>query len=357
VPLSFRPITGFTIAAAMSVFASSMVVPVQADAKPRSSVHLGDRGLRSGASGADVRELQLLLRKVGIKGVKADGEFGAGTKKAVQRFQSAAHLEASGTVGPQTIQALTRAAQGGAAQYGVGGAAADGSTKAAKSLGDRIPLRAGMSGHDVKVLQDFLRRLGQRVSVDGEFGAGTLTAVKGFEQSSGLPVDGEVTAPDIAALRQQIEPANAENAPAPPTQLAPGDRAQLGPDGLAMAPANAPEPVKAMIAAGNKIATLPYKYGGGHGNWEDDGYDCSGSVSYVLHAAGLLDKPLVSGDFPSWGETGAGQWVTIYGNGGHAYAIIAGLRFDTSGQKQDGSRWHDSSRPTNGYGVSHPTGL
>lgn len=350
-----RPVAGLSAALALS-FSAAVVVPVAADAKPVKAKRLGDRALRVGASGPDVKELQKLLRQVGIKGIKADGQFGSGTKKAVQRFQTAAGLESSGTVGVKTVDALLRAARGGAAHHGVGGADADGNPRDARSLGDRIPLKKGMSGHDVKVLQDFLKKLGQRVSVDGEFGAGTLKAVQTFEQESGLPADGEVTAPDIAALRQQVAP-KSTGEPVQP-KLAPGDRATLNSDGTANAPANAPEAVKQIIAAGNRIAKKPYVYGGGHARFpEDNGYDCSGSVSYALWGAGLLKSPLVSGDFPSWGEKGPGKWVTIYGNSGHVYMVVAGLRFDTSGAKQTGSRWQKASRSTSGYGVSHPEGL
>jgi hypothetical protein len=102
---------------------------------------------------------------------------------------------------------------------------------------------------------------------------------------------------------------------------------------------------------------MPYKYGGGHGQWEDSGYDCSGSVSYALHGAGLLDQALPSGNFMSWGDKGPGQWVTLYANQGHMYMIVAGLRFDTSGRQQDGTRWHASSRSSSGYTVVHPPGL
>ena len=350
-----RPFAGMTAVLAMSV--GTLVVPVAVDAKPAKSQQLGSRALRVGASGPDVKELQTLLRRVGIQGVKADGQFGPGTKTAVQRFQAARGLEASGTVGKKTVDALRTAVRAGAANYAQGGADADGTGQAPRSLGDRIPLKKGMSGQDVRVLQDFLRRLGQSVTIDGEFGSGTFKAVQAFEQQSGLEVDGTILAEDIAALRQQVEPSKGTKEPVP-TKLAPGDRATLNPDGTANAPANAPQVVKDIIAAGNAIAKKPYIYGGGHAKFpEDEGYDCSGSISYALWGGGLLKKPLVSGDFPSWGEKGPGKWVTIYGHSGHAYMVVAGLRFDTSGAKQDGSRWHKTSRSTSGYGVSHPPGL
>ena len=115
--------------------------------------------------------------------------------------------------------------------------------------------------------------------------------------------------------------------------------------------------VKEIIAAGNEIYDKPYKYGGGHGRWRDTGYDCSGSMSYALHGAGLLDTALDSTGFMSWGERGKGQWVTTYANSGHSYMVVAGLRFDTSGLDQDGSRWHTTMRSSTGYTVRHPSGL
>jgi hypothetical protein len=142
-----------------------------------------------------------------------------------------------------------------------------------------------------------------------------------------------------------------------PLKLGPGQRAIVGPDGLAIAPVAAPPVVQAIIAAGNRIALKPYIYGGGHGQWEDDGYDCSGSVSYALHGAGLLDQSMASGDFMKWGDAGPGQWVTLYANGGHIFMVVAGLRFDTSGRSTKGSRWQADMRPATGYAVRHPTGL
>ena len=138
---------------------------------------------------------------------------------------------------------------------------------------------------------------------------------------------------------------------------APTGNAVVGPDGLAVAPADAPPQVQAIIAAGNRIATKPYKYGGGHGKWEDTGYDCSGSMSYAFHGAGMLDTALDSTGFMSWGKAGKGTWVTTYANSGHSYMVVAGLRFDTSGLDADGSRWHTSKRSAAGYTVRHPDGL
>jgi hypothetical protein len=134
-------------------------------------------------------------------------------------------------------------------------------------------------------------------------------------------------------------------------------KATINRDGTATAPADAPTAIKKLIAAGNKIYDKPYRYGGGHGRWNDSGYDCSGSVSYVLHAAGLLKTTMDSTSLESWGVKGRGRWLSIYANSGHAYLRVAGLRFDTSGLSQDGTRWHTSKRSDSGYVFRHARGL
>jgi cell wall-associated NlpC family hydrolase len=128
--------------------------------------------------------------------------------------------------------------------------------------------------------------------------------------------------------------------------------------GLAHAPPNAPQSVREIIAGGNAIAKFPYVWGGGHGSFEARGYDCSGSVSYALAAAGLLASPMTSGAFASYGSPGKGKWVTIYANGGHMFMVVAGLRFDTSGRSGPrGSRWQAAPRSTAGFTAVHPPGL
>jgi hypothetical protein len=138
-------------------------------------------------------------------------------------------------------------------------------------------------------------------------------------------------------------------------------KARLSSNGrTAIAPAGAPRQVKRAIAAANRITTKPYRYGGGHGRWEDSGYDCSGSVSYALHGGGLLRSPLSSGPFMRWARPGRGRWITVYANSGHAYAIIAGLRFDTSSAGSGGGsgpRWRTRGRSSSGYVARHPAGF
>jgi peptidoglycan hydrolase CwlO-like protein len=131
---------------------------------------------------------------------------------------------------------------------------------------------------------------------------------------------------------------------------------RTNPGGMAQAPPGAPAAVGLVIAAGNAIAGLPYLYGGGHAGFKDSAYDCSGSVSYALAAAGLVSSPLSSGPFMSWGEAGPGRWITVYANYGHAYMVVAGWRFDTS-NLGGGTRWSRTMRSNAGFVARHPPGL
>jgi cell wall-associated NlpC family hydrolase len=126
----------------------------------------------------------------------------------------------------------------------------------------------------------------------------------------------------------------------------------------ALAPASAPDPIKAMISAANLIVGQPYRWGGGHGSFQSKGYDCSGAVSYALAGAGLLQAPLTSGAFMGYGEPGPGQWLTIYASPTHVYAVIAGLRWDTVGDARgSGPRWHPYDAYPQGFEARHVPGL
>jgi peptidoglycan hydrolase CwlO-like protein len=127
--------------------------------------------------------------------------------------------------------------------------------------------------------------------------------------------------------------------------------------GMVQPPAGAPEAVRQVIAAGNAIATLPYIFGGGHASFHADGYDCSGSVSYALAAAGLVSSPMVSGAYEDWGEAGPGKWITIYANAGHMWMDVAGWRFDTVALAESGTRWAQGGGEFTGFVVRHPAGL
>jgi cell wall-associated NlpC family hydrolase len=141
-------------------------------------------------------------------------------------------------------------------------------------------------------------------------------------------------------------------------KAAPGDSVTLDSDGSALAPLNAPPVINAVIAAGNNIKNYPYIWGGGHGSFQDNGYDCSGSVSYALAGGNLLNAPLTSGELANWGEPGPGKWITIYANGGHVFMFVGGLRFDTSFRDGPrGTRWQNSKRSLAGFEIRHPAGL
>jgi hypothetical protein len=182
------------------------------------------------------------------------------------------------------------------------------------------------------------------------------------------PVAGESA--DYAGLPTE-EPgdqpsASAAPAPLPKTTKPPGNGptsdaaisdAEVLKNGIALPPIEAPQEVHQIVEAGNQIARTPYLWGGGHGKWLDKGYDCSGSVSFALAHAGLLGGPLDSGRLMGWGKPGKGKWITIYTNPGHVFMVVAGVRFDTSGNRATGSRWQAAMRGTGGFTARHPPGL
>jgi cell wall-associated NlpC family hydrolase len=241
-------------------------------------------------------------------------------------------------------------------------ASADASSYAKRTL------TVGSQGSDVKLFQKYLVKAGFPTKASGYYGSATKKAEKKFEAELGRAVDGKASPGD-----QKLAKTVAANG-GDPNSMGDGSggqgydaasgnptaKATISSDGrTAIAPDGAPQEVKDVIAAANEITTKPYKYGGGHGSWQDSGYDCSGSVSYALHGGGFVDAPLDSTGFESWGQAGKGQWITVYANSGHAYAVIAGLRFDTSGDDdgETGPRWHTDSRSGSGYTIRHPAGF
>lgn len=130
-------------------------------------------------------------------------------------------------------------------------------------------------------------------------------------------------------------------------------------NGVAAAPALAPDNIKRAIWAINDLRHMPYKWGGGHGSFSDSGYDCSGTVSFALHHAGLLATPMPSRNFLDYGHSGSGRWITVYARAGHTFAVIAGLRLDTTDLAIGGDvgpRWHSDFRDTRGFSARHPEG-
>jgi cell wall-associated NlpC family hydrolase len=167
-----------------------------------------------------------------------------------------------------------------------------------------------------------------------------------------IPRAAPVSEEDEGEAIPQIETSNSHPVVA-------GSRAVLR-DGIAYAPSDAPERVKSAIWAANTLRRKPYVWGGGHGSFNDYGYDCSGAVSYALHHASLLDTPLPSSDFLRYGERGRGRWITIYARHGHTFAVIAGLRLDTTDLRYGGDvgpRWYVDGRDTRDFAARHPVGM
>jgi peptidoglycan hydrolase-like protein with peptidoglycan-binding domain len=191
-------------------------------------------------------------------------------------------------------------------------------------------------GGGVRALQ---RRIG--VTADGVFGPATEAALKRWQRAHGLVADG-VAGPNTRAKMG----------------LGPGPVLKRGGSRAGGGGGSGSATVDAVIRAANRIASYPYKYGGGHGSFRDSGYDCSGSVSYALHGGGLLRSPLDSGAFMRYGVPGRGRYITIYANPGHVYMVVNGRRYDTSARfETGGSRWTNTMRSSNGYVARHPRGL
>jgi peptidoglycan hydrolase-like protein with peptidoglycan-binding domain len=353
----------------VAVFAAAILVPsAQASSVARAPSLLA---LHPGEQGPAVKKLQRMLAGLGYP-IKPDGQFGPHTATMVRTLRADAGLDRSARVTKRFLRVLRRAQRGGPGDR--------------RWLGIRR-LRLGAQGKDVRLLQDALTQLGYPAATDGAFGPATRTSVLLFERAAGLRADGVLTRREVRVLKKAarsggtagavslraaqgtITTSSANATAAPGTTGTPADQptgqvapappapAQVGGNGLAIAPAGAPAAVAAIIAAGNVIAHMPYRFGGGHQSWQDTGYDCSGSVSYALHGAGLLDTPLASYDFYTWGEAGPGQWVTIYAKDSHAYMVVAGLRYDTAASKGGGSRWTAAPRVPAGYVARHPAGL
>jgi peptidoglycan hydrolase-like protein with peptidoglycan-binding domain len=257
--------------------------------------------LKRGSEGARVAKVQRWL------GIASDGIFGPGTRRAVKRFQRGHGLTADGIVGPVTWSAL----KGSRAR------------KASTGGGKRSA---------VVLLQ---RELG--IGADGIFGPATESAVTSFQRNHGLTADGIVGPATWSALGHAGRSTILKR------------RDSSGGGGL--------DVVARVVRAANRIQGKPYKYGGGHGQWRDSGYDCSGSVSYALHGGRLLSSALTSGGFMRWGDPGKGRRITIYASPSHVYMVIDGRRFDTTGRNETGSRWQASDRSSAGYVVRHPPGL
>lgn len=321
---------------------------------------LGSRVLREGMRGSDVKTLQSDLTKAGYR-TPAIGIFGPITKGNVNRFARRHHLRANGVVTRTFVRRLKSAIRSASTvktPKSAGAAPAPAAASTTNTLGQRT-LQEGMSGPDVSQLQTDLSAAGYPTSVDGQFGPATKASVVSFQQANNLTADGVFTAADLPVL---------QNLDAAALASGPVARATLNSDGTVTAPAGAPKLVQDMIAAANSIISTPYVYGGGHGNWVSNGYDCSGAVSFALHGAGLLSSPEDSTELESYGDSGPGSWVTVYADAGHAFIVIAGLAFDTAHYGLttpggSGPRWLQPADVTanlsdgGNYIIRHPAGL
>jgi len=308
--LSRRAAVAAVLAALCLPFAALVPMVESASAQSSPTANAAQKSLKKGSRGKRVRQLQRAL------GIPADGIFGKGTKRAVKRYQRRHGLTVDGIAGPQTLSAL-----------GVG----------SQSSGRKSHRGGSRGGKGVRALQ---RKLG--LPADGAFGPQTERAVKSFQRRRGLVADGVVGPQTRSALG-----------------LGQGKvlKRKRGDSGGNSGGGRKWSVIRRVISAGNRIATTPYRYGGGHGSFVDSGYDCSGSVSYALHGGGLLRSPLDSTGFMSYGRPGRGRHITIYANAGHAYMVVDGRRFDTSARSQTGSRWTSTHRSPAGYVARHPAGF
>ena len=220
------------------------------------------------------------------------------------------------------------------------------------SSGGSRGARAGAAATQQRAVEPLPTRNARAKAIEPVAGETAATAALPTEDITAQPSRGRASGPvPRLAKRRQQRPRTG------PTDDPAISDAEVLKGGIALPPIEAPQPVHDIIEAGNSIARTPYLWGGGHGKWLDKGYDCSGSVSYALAAGGLLGGPLDSGRLMSWGAPGRGRWVTIYTNPGHVFMVVAGVRFDTSGNRVTGSRWQSTMRSTGGFVARHPPGL
>src|SRR5438128_1928309 len=338
------------------------------------------------------RQVELLQRA--LADVRVDGIFGPETEGAVRAFQASRGLAVDGIAGPLTNAALRSGAPAIAGPLADASLSATTATSSATSTpaGTSTPAAAGQgaaaipsgvsasggseaananeseseSENEASAAGDAVSRLqaALHLPVDGTFGPETEAAIRRLQARHGLAVDGVVGPATWSAIGVSGERTlNPPRAAAAPHETGASDESASSESASSSSPSSSGGSsegsgvVSRVISAGDEIATRPYVYGGGHGSFRSSGYDCSGSVSYALHGGGLLNSPEDSSALESYGSAGPGRHVTIYANSQHAFMVVDGKRFDTSAQREGGSRWSSSMRSTSGYVVRHPPGL
>jgi peptidoglycan hydrolase-like protein with peptidoglycan-binding domain len=306
-----------------------------------------------------VKQLQIALH------VNVDGNFGPETVAAVRTLQARHGLPVDGIVGPatwsvigvhgqETLTPPPAALATATPQRGATATAADTATTAtAPAAAGTTAAGTGETASGATAVEWLQAAL--HLPADGDFGSETEAAVRRLQARHGLAVDGVVGPATWALIGVQnaatlTPPASALVSPA-------ADAGSTQASGDTAAGGEAEAIVARVIAAADEIATRPYVWGGGHGSFESDGYDCSGSVSYALHGGGLLSSPEDSTGLESYGEAGPGRYITIYANAEHAYMVIDGKRFDTVALAEGGSRWGGPSDDGGGFVERHPDGL
>jgi peptidoglycan hydrolase-like protein with peptidoglycan-binding domain len=345
-----------TAAAAGATVPASATMPADATAKAGATSKAGATPVASGeAASSQGSESGAVARLQSALHLSADGEFGPATEAAIRRLQARHGLTVDGVAGPATWnmigvsgeRTLTPPASAiVSSQPTVSPHRHHSSADAGQASSEAG--EAGSGGNAVARLQKALK-----LPIDGEFGPTTEAAVQRLQARHGLTPDGVVGQATWAVLGIHTQ---GTLTPPPSARVSPSSEG--GSTSSAGGGSGEGSGVVArVIAAADEIATRPYVYGGGHGSFQSEGYDCSGSVSYALHGGGLLSSPEDSTALESYGEAGPGRDITIYANSEHAFMVVDGKRFDTVAQQEGGSRWSSSMTSTGGYVARHPAGL